>query len=282
MTSADQPAASSRLPFWKMQGSGNDFILINHWQPLIAEPDRAPLARRLCQPKFGVGADGLIFIEPSDRAHFRWRFFNADGSEAEMCGNGGRCAARFAYLNNLAPAQLTFETLAGLIAAEVKGKRVKLGLTAPQDLRLNLTIPLPDRTWQGHFLNTGVPHVVLWVEELESVAVAEIGRAIRYHELFQPAGTNVNFVRQTGPQELQIRTYERGVEAETLACGTGAVAAALIAARLHGLAPPLAVRPPSGEVLTVYFEPAAADLAPVFLEGDATVVFQGEFWLDDL
>lgn len=277
-----EPTAPNRLPFWKMQGSGNDFILIDHRNPWVPEAERAPLARRLCQPKFGVGADGVIFIETSAQAAFRWRFFNADGSEAEMCGNGGRCAARFAYLNHLAPASLSFETLAGIIQAEVNGRRVKLGLSEPRELRLHLTIPLPQQDWEGHFINTGVPHVVLIVEDLETAPVAEVGRAIRYHELFQPAGTNVNFIRLSGPQELQIRTYERGVEAETLACGTGSVAAALIAARLQGLASPVTVRPRSGEILTVYFNAAAPNMAPVFLEGEAVVVFQGEIWLDEL
>ncbi len=262
-------AEGTRLPFWKMQGSGNDFILIDHRRPFIKEEECPALVRRLCQPKFGVGADGLILIEPAAWADFRWRFFNADGSEAEMCGNGGRCAARFAYLNGIAPASLTFETLAGLIQAEVKGRRVKLGLSQPRDLRLHLRIPLAERAWEGHFLNTGVPHVVLLVDELAAAPVAEVGRAIRFHELFQPAGTNVNFVRVSGPQELQIRTYERGVEAETLACGTGSVAAALIAARLFGLPSPVTVRPRSGEILTVHFTPQADSFAAVFLEGDA-------------
>lgn len=279
---SSKASEANRLPFWKMQGSGNDFILIDHRNPWVPEAERAPLARRLCQPKFGVGADGLIFIEASPHAAFRWRFFNADGSEAEMCGNGGRCAARFAFLNHIAPATLTFETLAGIIQAEVKGRRVKLGLSEPRELRLNLTIPVAEQNWVGHFINTGVPHVVLLVEDLEAAPVAEVGRAIRYHELFQPAGTNVNFVRLSGPRELQIRTYERGVEAETLACGTGSVAAALIAARLQGLASPVTVRPRSGETLTIYFNAAAPNLAPVFLEGDAVVVFQGEIWLDEL
>lgn len=277
-----QAATITRLPFWKMQGSGNDFILIDHRRAIIGEAERVPLVRRLCHPKFGVGADGLIFIEPSASAAFRWRFFNADGSEAEMCGNGGRCAARFAYLNQMAPAAMTFETLAGVIQAEVNGRRVKLGLGQPQYLQLDLTISLPDGDCQGHFINTGVPHVVVLVDDLESVPVVDWGRAIRYHELFQPAGTNVNFVRLSGPQELQIRTYERGVEAETLACGTGAVAAALIAARHLGMPSPVAVRPRSGELLTIYYTPQGDDFAAVFLEGDAVVVFQGEVWLDEL
>jgi len=270
------------LTFWKMQGSGNDFILIDHRRPRLAEDGRRELIKKLCAPKFGIGADGLILIEPSGRADFRWRFYNADGSEAEMCGNGGRCAARFAFLQGIAPERLAFETLAGIIHAEVKGRRVKLELSKPHDLRLQMEIPVEQEIWHGHFINTGVPHVVIPVADLDAVPVAEVGRAIRFHPLFQPAGTNVNFISLHGPQEIAIRTYERGVEAETLACGTGSVAAALIAAHLDNLASPVAVHPRSGETLQVYFTQNQGRFEAVSLEGDALVVFQGEVWLDEL
>ncbi len=272
----------NRLPIWKMQGSGNDFILIDHRRPVIPDNDRVALVQKLCAPKFGVGADGLILIEPSPRVDFRWRFYNADGSEAEMCGNGGRCAARFAFLQGIAPQDLAFETLAGIIHAEVRGRRVKLELSPPHSLQLHMQIPVGEELWQGHFINTGVPHVVIPVEQLATVPVAEIGRAIRFHPLFQPAGTNVNFISRLGPQEIAIRTYERGVEAETLACGTGSVAAALISALLQDLPAPVTVRPRSGEMLQVYFQRQQDDFGSVFLEGEAAVVFQGEVWLDEL
>ncbi len=272
----------NHLPFWKMQGSGNDFIIIDHRQVRLAEKDRPGLVKRLCTPKFGVGADGFIFIESSDRVNFRWRFFNADGSEAEMCGNGGRCAARFAFLNGIAPEKMAFETLAGVIHAEVHGRRVKLELSQPHSLQLNLAITLGSQSWIGHFINTGVPHVVVPVADLPAVPVTEVGRDVRFHPLFQPAGTNVNFVQVTGPQELRVRTYERGVEDETLACGTGSVAAALVASRLHALPSPIAVHPSSGETLIIYFENQDGKFRSVFLEGEAVVVFQGEIWLDEL
>ncbi|MBM4290001.1 MAG: diaminopimelate epimerase [Deltaproteobacteria bacterium] len=272
----------NRLPFWKMQGSGNDFVLIDHRRPLVAEADRPGLVKKICAPKFGVGADGLIFIETSAEVDFRWRFFNADGSEAEMCGNGGRCAARFAFLNGVAREKMAFETLAGVIQAEVLGRRVKLELSRPHGLQLNLAIPLGGQVWTGHFINTGVPHVVLPVDDLAGAPVAEVGRAVRYHPLFQPAGTNVNFVKVSGPQEIQVRTYERGVEAETLACGTGAVAAALIFHKVLALPSPLKVHPSSGETLKIYFDYQDGNFRSVFLEGDASVVFQGDIWLDEL
>ncbi|MGQ9921738.1 MAG: diaminopimelate epimerase [Desulfobacca sp.] len=177
----------NRLPFWKMQGSGNDFILIDHRRPLLAEGDRPGLIQKLCTPKFGIGADGLILIEPSNRADFRWRFYNADGSEAEMCGNGGRCAARFAFLQGIAPERLAFETLAGVIRAEVKGRRVKLELSRPHGLQLHLEIPVEGEIWRGHFINTGVPHVVIPVADLTKAPVAAIGRAIRCHPRVPPS-----------------------------------------------------------------------------------------------
>jgi diaminopimelate epimerase len=265
-----------------MQGSGNDFVLIDHRRPFLAEAERVGLVKKVCAPKFGVGADGLIFIESSSKVDFRWRFFNADGSEAEMCGNGGRCAARFAFLNGIAPENMAFETLAGIIHAEVRGRLVKLELSRPHSLELNLEIGLPEESWTGHFINTGVPHVVLSVEDLDTAPVERVGRAVRFHNLFQPAGTNVNFIKLTGPQELRVRTYERGVEAETLACGTGSVAAALIASRLHALHSPLVVHPSSGETMTIYFEHHKGNFQSVYLEGEAAVVFQGKIWLDEL
>lgn len=272
----------ARIPFFKMHGSGNDFVLIDHRRPVIPDEQRRPFVRAVCARKVGVGADGLIFIEPSATADFRWRFFNADGSEAEMCGNGGRCAARFAFLTGMAGERLAFETLAGVIRAEVRGRRVRLQMSVPQNLKLNLAIPVAGQLWTGHFINTGVPHVVLAVPDLEAAPVVEVGRAIRYHSRFQPAGTNVNFVSHREAQELYVRTYERGVENETLACGTGAVAAALIFARLEGLDSPVSVHPRSGETLKVFFDRHGENFSAVYLEGEALVVYQGELWSEEL
>jgi len=224
----------------------------------------------------------LILIENSELANFRWRFYNADGSEAEMCGNGGRCAARFAVLNDIAPATLSFETLAGIIHAEVKDHRVKLQMTGVGDLSLHQSIPVNGRSVTGHFVRVGVPHVAVQVDDLEQAPVTSLGRLIRFHELFQPAGTNVNFVRFAGPHDLEVRTYERGVEDETLACGTGAVATALIAARLGRATSPVTVHTRGGEALTIYFQAQGETFGEVFLEGEALVVYQGELWVDEL
>ena len=275
-------AAPRRLPFFKMHGGGNDFVLIDHREHLIPEAEYSRFAQRVCAPRVGVGADGLILIEASDRADFRWRFFNADGSEAEMCGNGARCAARFAVMHKLGGQRLTFETLAGLISAEVTNHQVKVTMVDVGDLRLNLSIPLEGSTLTGHFLKVGVPHVAVPVDNLEEVPIRQWGREVRFHPMFQPAGTNVNFVRVKDSHTLEVRTYERGVEDETLACGTGAVASAIISASLGKTASPVAVQTRGGEILTVSFQLDGDKITQVFLKGDALVVYQGELWLDEL
>src|SRR3990170_4290337 len=240
----------SKIPFYKISGSGNDFILIDNRSGLIKE-DAGRFAARVCRRKFSVGADGLILIEPSDKVDFRWRFHNSDGSEAEMCGNGGRCAARFAYILGIAKENLSFETKAGIIKAEVRGKRVKLALPEPMDLRRNIEIP---------------------------VDVVGIGRKIRYHKEFQPAGTNVDFVQIIDEHNILMRTYERGVEDETLACGTGAAASAIIASLSGKVKPPVAVKTRGGEILNIYFKIDHTGFKDVYLEGDTLVVYNGEIW----
>ena len=260
------------LPFTKMSASGNDFILINNFQGLVS-PEKAPwLAQRLCRRALSVGADGLILLEPPrGEAAFSWRFFNADGSEAEMCGNGGRCAARFAVEEGLSTSPLVFETLAGPIWAEVQGKRVKIKLSPPRDLRLDFPLSFLGKEVLVSFVNTGVPHVVFFVDDLASVPVKEWGRAIRFHEAFAPQGTNVNFVTLEGTQGLKVRTYERGVEDETLACGTGATAAAVVAVKKGLVDSPVRVITSGGETLIISFSP---DGQEVFLEGEARFVYR--------
>lgn len=271
--------------FTKMQGGGNDFVIIDNRARMKALENGQKAARRLCHRKFGIGADGLILIENSSATqpatHFRWRFFNADGSEAEMCGNGARCAARFAYLSQIAPAQMRFETLAGIIEAEVckDSEQVRIRLSDPQNLKTDISLPLKGQTVTVHHIDTGVPHTILFVTEIEQAPVIESGRAIRYHDTFQPRGTNVNFVQVMGPSEIAIRTYERGVEDETLACGTGATASAIISA-IKGLCkPPVRVRTQGGDVLIIDFMLQNEAVKDVFLTGPALVVFDGRITL---
>lgn len=265
----------TEVPFSKLSGSGNDFILIDNREGLLAPDALSRAAERLCRRKFSVGADGLIAIEGSSEADFRWRFFNADGSTAEMCGNGGRCAARFAVERGIAPPRLVFETLAGLIRAEVRGSGVKLEFPPPEGFRREVPVPLETGEVRATCVNTGVPHAVVCVEDLEAVDVRAEGRRIREHPLFAPAGTNANFIHRTGRGELAIRTYERGVEDETLACGTGAVAAACAASHVWGVEAPVALRTRGGEVLTVYFARDGDGFREVFLEGETAWVYDG-------
>jgi diaminopimelate epimerase len=266
------------IEFTKMNGSGNDFILIDNRDGSLAVGDVVAFVKSICERKVSVGADGLILIEKSDRADFRWRFFNADGSQAEMCGNGGRCAARFAVLNGIAGERLSFETVAGIIDAEVRGDVVKLRLTDPRDIVADDEIRIENQVLRVHSVNTGVPHVVHFVRDPDSFAVFATGRAIRRHEHYRPAGTNANFVSVVDNRALAVRTYERGVEDETLACGTGSVASALIAARKGYVESPVDVRVRSGEILRIYFERTEGGFTKVYLEGKTKVVYQGRLW----
>ncbi len=260
------------LKFAKLEGTGNDFIVINNlsgeFDKFCSGLSQSQVARLLCSRRRGIGADGLILIEDSETANFKWRFFNADGSQAEMCGNGMRCVARFAFEEGIAPEKMKVETLAGIVKAEVNGSSVKVMLTPPKDFHLNLSV----EGLKAHFVNTGVPHTVIFVDFVDKVNVEELGKRIRNSPLFLPQGTNVNFV-EVKLNKLIVRTYERGVEGETLACGTGAVASALIAAKVFKLRTPIEVEVRSKERLKVYFND---EMDEVFLEGPTTWVYSGE------
>ena len=265
------------IPFSKLNGSGNDFLLIDDRGDAMRGIDRASFAEKVCDRSRSIGADGVIVIEPSRRADFRWDFYNADGSRAEMCGNGGRCAARFAAARKIAGREMSFETVAGTIHASVAGRRVKLQMTRPTGLAVDRELTLDGEKLVYSFLDTGVPHVVLFVPDAGRVDVAGVGRAIRRHEAFAPRGTNVNFV-EPRDGELLVRTYERGVEGETLACGTGAVASAILAS-LRGIAsPPVTVRTSGGEILEVHFDAGKEDFGEVYLEGDTSWTFDGSLF----
>ncbi len=269
-----------KIPFYKMSGAGNDFIIIDNRNGVVAAADLPGFVRRVCRRKMSVGADGLFLLEASGRADFRWQFFNSDGSVAEMCGNGARCAARFAWLTGMTGSELSFETLAGIIKASVKDDQVSIRMTDAEDLVLDAGLPLSsgDLTYSG--VNTGVPHVVLEVDDIENADVFNLGREIRRHPQFAPAGTNVNFIAPLENGLYAIRTYERGVEDETLACGTGNVAAALVLAAKYGLPSPVALKTRSNSLLKVHFVRSADHWSEVLLEGDARVVYVGEMGVE--
>jgi diaminopimelate epimerase len=267
-----------KIPFFKMSGSGNDFILVDNRKGIIAEDDLQGWIASVCRRKHSVGADGLILIESSKQADFKWRFFNADGGEAEMCGNGGRCVARLACLKGIASEQLSFETKAGIIRAEVNAERVKLEMPPSSLVQLDQVIDLDGDPLTVNHVSVGVPHVVVWTDDIEAAPISKFGPAIRYHRVFSPAGTNVNFVQSMTDGTLAIRTYERGVEDETLACGTGSVASALIAARKGLAESPVTLLTRGGEFLNVYFRQVGEEFRDVFLEGDARVIYEGTLW----
>lgn len=258
-----------------MNGTGNDFILVNNMSGACDAVKKAAFVAAVCRRKVSVGADGLICLEPSEKSDFAWRFFNADGSEPEMCGNGARCAARFALEQGIAGPELSFETRAGIITAHVEGALVRVRLSPPGELTAGVRIVVDGAELELHCLNTGVPHAVLFVDDLEHAPIETLGRAVRFHDRFAPHGTNVNFVSQCGGNMLHIRTYERGVEGETLACGTGSVAAALVAASLGRVGLPAVVQTRGGEQLRVYAGSAAAPFRDVYLEGPTRKVCEG-------
>ncbi|MBV8226471.1 MAG: diaminopimelate epimerase [Verrucomicrobia bacterium] len=262
------------LRFTKMNGAGNDFVLIDNRSGAL-KLTRDQIAF-LCDRHRGIGADGVLLAEPATgAADFRMRYYNNDGGEAEMCGNGARCFSRF--LNSIAGplSQISFETRAGIIRAEIEGEHVKLGMGRPRDLLLNRTLDVGGVKLSTHFVNTGVPHVVTFVDDTESTPVEVWGAEIRFHAAFRPNGTNANFVEELEPGKLAIRTYERGVEAETLACGTGVIAAALIYSALSNAPAPLRLRVRGGDWLEVGFRVNGQEFEDVTLKGPADFTFEG-------
>ncbi len=266
------------IQFTKMSGSGNDFIIIDNRVPVMDGAKKVDFVRRVCGRKISIGADGVIFVENSDKADIKWDFYNEDGSSAEMCGNGGRCVARYAVEKNIAPTKMTLETLAGIIGAEVNGATVKVRLTKPENLRQDISVALNRTEYKVDSLNTGVPHAIIYSDNVEEVNVREAGYGIRFHDAFAPTGTNVDFVEKVGDRALKVRTYERGVEDETLACGTGVVASALLSFYKKMVLPPVEVETRGGDILKVDFAVVNGDATKspeVYLEGLTRIAFEG-------
>jgi diaminopimelate epimerase len=264
------------IKFTKSVATGNDFIIIDN-RSLSIKKDIPALAKNLCDRIYGIGADGLLLLEKSGSGDFKMRIFNPDGSEAQMCGNGSRCIALYANTKHIAGADMRIETSAGLINAGVNGDEVKVKLTDPKDIQWNLCLMIHECPYKITVANTGVPHVIHFVNDLESIDVRELGAKMRYHEEFSPHGANVNFVKIINKKKnrIAVRTYERGVEDETLACGTGAVASAIISAEAEDLKSPVAIETKSGETLKVYFELENGSFKNVYLEGKARLIFEG-------
>ena len=264
------------MNFTKMNGAGNDFVITDN---RITKTNFTPKTiAKLCNRNRGIGADGFMSVEsPENDGDYRMRYYNADGNEAEMCGNGARCFARFVFNNvNRDNVSMKIETIAGIITAEIKEDLVEIQLSEPFDLRLNETIALNNSNENVHSINTGVPHAVVFSERVHEINLKEIGFHIRNHPLFEPDGTNVNYVQIDDDNLLTIRTYERGVEDETLACGTGMVATALIHHQLNEIEPPVKVNVQGGDTLMVSWKYDDGQYSNVTLTGPALSVFKGE------
>lgn len=264
------------IPFVKIHGSGNDFIVIQLPHPAMEGVDLPDFTRRLCRKGTGLGADGVILISPSDVADFHWRYINADGSDGDMCGNGAMVGARFAVENGIAEPQCSFDTAAGIVHAEVDGANISLQMVDAQFLDEELRFDALPGVEFDHFM-IGVPHVVGFVDDADAITDLDTsGRGIRNDQQLLPAGANVNLVHRIDDRTIRMRTYERGVEAETLACGTGAVCSA-IAANRHGLVQqPVTVRVSSGMNLHVAWQQNGSAFTDIRLSGIARIVARGE------
>ena len=289
------------IPFTKMVGAGNDFIVLDtvHDQLGALKTEWARVSRQLCNRHHGIGADGTLVLERSNVGHVKMRIFNPDGSEAEMCGNGARCVAHFVqawpgHSNDT----IVIETVGGIVSAKVHEKGVQMQMPEPRDVRFDLQFQIDPWAFRAAFLTVGVPHLVVPVKDLDLIDVNRVGKALRAHPTFLPHGTNVNFtqVDSRDAGRIRVRTYERGVEAETLACGTGAAASAIV----HGLVEPdlrtskiqprqrreqqvcrLEIETRSGDTLTVSFtviiDGSGGRVTAVTLQGPAHVAFEGTF-----
>jgi diaminopimelate epimerase len=268
-------AATMNLHFTKMNGAGNDFVMVDNRN--LQHSLTTQHIETLCNRHRGIGADGLLAVEPctSGKADFRMRYYNADGGEAEMCGNGSRCFARFVQKLGACRDKVTFETQAGVIRAEIEGRNVIVNLSDPGPMQLRQVVKLSSGEAKIHSINTGVPHAVLIVEDVEKAQVHALGNEIRYHPHFAPKGTNVNFVQLLEDNRIRVRTYERGVEGETLACGTGVTASALVTHALFQLPSPISVRVQSGDLLEVSFLRENDAYRAIHLKGPADFTFEG-------
>lgn len=267
-----------KIGFTKTEAAGNDFIIIDNREKCLKNriAGFSDFAVFTCRRKHSVGADGLLVLEDSRRADFRMRVFNPDGSEVTMCGNGIRCSAVYASLKKWCASPMKIETGAGMLEAHIESGSVRIKMTPPKDVRLDRSIGAGKTIMNIHSVNTGVPHAIHFVENITNYPVKEMGSKIRYHKMFEPEGTNADFVEPLDQSTISVRTYERGVEDETLACGTGVVASAVISHLARGIEVPVRALTKSKEVLKVYFRKEHNNFRDVFLEGKARIVFEGE------
>jgi diaminopimelate epimerase len=262
------------MEFFKMSAGGNDFILVDNRSAQVRNEAIPDLVRRISVRALSVGADGVIFLEPSRVADFRAAFFNPDG-QPTFCGNGGRCASRLGYLMGIVGPRMRMETAKMVHDATVEGERVQFAMPPALRLRTGLKLRVDDQVLDAASIDTGVPHAVVFKEAPHTMSITELGRKVRSHMELGPEGANANFVMVVDEHTLAIRTYERGVEDETLSCGTGCVAGALVTASLGMTRSPVACWTRSGVTLSVHFRGAAGAFTHIVLEGDARLIYQG-------
>jgi diaminopimelate epimerase len=253
------------MDFFKYQGTGNDFILIDDREETFPASNQA-LIEQLCHRRFGIGADGLILLQNDPDYDFRMVYFNADGAEGSMCGNGGRCIVRFAHDLGLFESETRFRAVDGEHIAVVTEDSVSLKMSTVSGIEEHNRLT---------FLNTGSPHVVIFVDDLESLDVVAEGRAIRYSDAFQPKGTNVNYAQVLDDKTVFVRTYERGVEDETYSCGTGVTAVALVAHQQLEMADPIFIKTIGGDLRVSFNRRADGSFDDIYLIGPAKRVFAG-------
>ncbi|MEW5806124.1 MAG: diaminopimelate epimerase [Acidobacteriota bacterium] len=263
------------IPFWKMSGAGNDFIVLDGRDRAVGRLGK-DFMRKVCQRSLSVGGDGVIVLFPSERYDFQVRFFNPDGSRSRFCGNGSRCASRYAYLNGMAGRKLRFRGDDGVHEAVVQGDRVSVSIPGFRNYRSVASVHAAGRKWHGAIMDIGVPHFVTEAEDIETLDLYLYGRALRHHKSFEPAGTNVNFIRFERDCAVTIRSFERGVERETLSCGSGCIAAAIHAALTKNVRSPVKLYTRSTVDLRVFFRRKDQEIRDIFLEGDARIIHKGE------
>jgi diaminopimelate epimerase len=281
MTQTQSSLQTQEIAVSHYSGCGNDFLLFDNRHGNIPEFSSTLIAD-LCGPKMGAGVDGLIIVGPSHSADVSMKFYNSDGFEAEMCGNGVRCLMQFLRQKLSYPrTRCLLETKHRELLINTDGKDVAVQMGEVQEHGWNIELKYRDHTYKLSLLDTGVPHLVIIVDNVQEIDVADVGAYFRYHPHFAPKGANVNFVEIRGDNTAHIRTYERGVERETLACGTGVTAAAYVLHKLFGFHSPISLRVQSGEWMQVLFELDHHGKVDVLtLKGPATWIRDGNLILD--
>jgi diaminopimelate epimerase len=261
--------------FTKIEGSGNDFLVINNFDSyineLIPEPALPEFIKKIANQHLGAGADGVIFLDPAKDYPFSMRYYNKDGGEASLCLNGARCIVNFAYRLGIVEEKGKFLSASGPLGFYYQGQSVSIEVPSPVDIKMNFTLTINRKKYRGNFLRLGVPHCVVFVDSFDKLDVKEVGQAIRNHKTFKPEGTNVDFVTHDN-NTLFVRTYERGVEDETLSCGSGVLASAYIATKLFITQSPITCRTKGGELLVVIKD-------KLYLEGPSSILYDGVFYV---